>query len=142
MTPPTAGERSWKTPVYSIGSDRHIRPSIRSQFTMHPQNPHGGIRCTHRVKACERSGTMHSQMPSWLGRSTRSRTWCVFKIKWGCGYSNFFQWLAPHDVRTGFYRHFKPGQPADEKIFVMGRITAVAPMRKSGLHDGEVNSIG
>lgn len=37
-------------------------------------------------------------------------------------------WLAPHDVRTGFYRHLKPGQPPDNNLFIMGKITTVAPM--------------
>lgn len=40
------------------------------------------------------------------------------------------QWLAPHDVRTGFYRYLRPGQPPDDRIQVLGKITAAAPMCK------------
>jgi len=52
------------------------------------------------------------------------------------------QWLAPHDVRTGFYRYLKPGQPLDDKIHILGRITATAPMCKRGLRFGPSRSRG
>ncbi|KAF9648739.1 hypothetical protein BDM02DRAFT_3155589 [Thelephora ganbajun] len=41
-------------------------------------------------------------------------------------------WLAPHDVRTGFYQYLKHGQPPDDSIHIMGRITAAAPMSSYG----------
>ena len=52
------------------------------------------------------------------------------------------QWLAPHDVRTGFYKHLKPGQPSNDKTRIMGRITAAAPMCKRCLHSGIRESRG
>lgn len=52
------------------------------------------------------------------------------------------QWLAPHDVRTGFYRYLKPGQPPDDKLHVLGRITATAPMCKRGSRPGLCESHG
>jgi hypothetical protein len=50
------------------------------------------------------------------------------------------QWLAPHDVRTGFYRYLKPGQPPNNKVPIMGKITAIAPMCKRGLRSGPSES--
>lgn len=52
------------------------------------------------------------------------------------------QWLAPHDVRAGFYRNLKPGQPSDDRIQVMGKITAAAPMCKRGFRLDQSGSHG
>ena len=145
MTQPTVGGKNRKTQAYSIGYGQHIRQSIRLRFTMRPRKLHGGIRCTRRVTLCGRSGNMRSRTPSRSGRSSKNRTWCVFGVfgricALTCSPSS--QWLAPHDVRTGFYKYLKSGQPADDKTHVMGKITAAAPMCKRGLHSSPSESHG
>lgn len=139
MSRPTVGGISRETQAYSTGCDRPIKRSIRSQYTTRPRKLHGGIPCTRRVTVCGRSGNMRFRTPSRSGRFTKSRTWCVFRVfgrvcTLTC--SRVSQWLAPHDVRTGFYRFLKPGQPPNDKIHIMGRITATAPMCKRGLRSG------
>ena len=144
MTHPRIGGRGWKMQAYLTGYGRRTRRSIRSQFITPPRKPHGGIRCLRRATACGRSGNMHSRTPSRSGRSTKIRTWCAFRGFWSRigPYSPISsQWLAPHDVRTGFYRYLKPGQPPDDKLHILGKITATAPMCKRDLCSGPVNPI-
>jgi len=139
MSRPTVGGISRETWAYSTGCDRRIKQSIRSQYTTRPRKLRGGIPCMRRVKVYGRSGNMRYRTPSRSGRSTKSLTWCAFWVLHQASIltrSRASQWLAPHDVRTGFYRYLKPGQPPDDKIHIMGRITASAPMCKRGLLSG------
>lgn len=142
MTPPKIGGRNQKTEVYSTGYDRRTRRSIRLQFTMRPRKLHGSIRCMRQVTVCGGSGNMRLRTLLPSGRSNKSRTWCAFKNCWSgmLPYVFSFQWLAPHEVRAGFYRYMKPGQPPDDKIHIMGKITATAPMCKRGFRSGSISS--
>jgi len=145
MTRPTVGGKNRKTQGYSTGYGRRTRRSIRLQFITRPRKLHGGIRCTHRVRVCGRSGNTRLRTLSRSGRSNKNRTWCVFGgfgriCALNCLPSS--QWLAPHDVRTGFYRYLKPGQPANDKIHIIGKITAVAPICTRCLHPSPSASHG